>query len=80
MDEQDLTIHQGLRAPRAAALAGFSVLLIARYILIWVSIPANRASLAIGFMGWAPLVSPIWIILISVAIVLDPSISGEPLP
>ena len=46
MDQQDATIHQTLRAPRAAAIAGifFSVLLIASYSLIWISIPANPAA------------------------------------
>jgi hypothetical protein len=36
-------IHQGLRAPRAAALAGilFSILLITSQLLVWISIPAN---------------------------------------
>ena len=36
-------IHQGLRAPRAAALAGilFSILLITSQLLVWISIPPN---------------------------------------
>jgi hypothetical protein len=36
-------IHQGLRAPRAAALAGilFSILLITSQLLVWISIPAS---------------------------------------
>ena len=36
-------VRKSLRAPRAAAVAGilFSVLLIASYVLVWVSIPAN---------------------------------------
>jgi hypothetical protein len=43
MDEQDSIIRQRLRAPRAAAIAGilFSVLLIASYILVWISIPSS---------------------------------------
>jgi hypothetical protein len=41
--EETLGIRERLRAPRAAAVAGivFSVLLIASYLLVWVSIPAN---------------------------------------
>lgn len=43
MVEETSGVHKGLRAPRAAAVAGilFSVLLIASYVLIWVSIPAD---------------------------------------
>ena len=46
MDQQDARLHQTLRAPRAAAIAGifFSVLLIASDLLIWISIPANPAA------------------------------------
>jgi len=46
MDEQSSIIHQRLRAPRAAAVAGilFSVLQITSYVLIWISIPANPAA------------------------------------
>ena len=46
MDEQDSTIRQTLRAPRAAAVAGilFSVLLVISYLLVWISIPANFAA------------------------------------
>jgi hypothetical protein len=59
MDQQDPTIHQGLRAPRAAAIAGilFSVLLIASYILIWISIPANPAANASYVIGHSTTVS-----------------------
>ena len=41
--DETLGIRKRLRAPRAAAVAGivFSVLLIASYLLVWVSIPAN---------------------------------------
>ena len=48
MDEQGSTIHQRLRAPRAAAVAGilFSVLLVTSYVLVWISIPANLAAQA----------------------------------
>jgi len=43
MAEETSAIHNRLTAPRAAAVAGmlFSVLLIASYVLVWVSIPAN---------------------------------------
>jgi len=43
MVEETSVVHKSLRAPRAAAVAGilFSVLLIASYVLVWVSIPAN---------------------------------------
>ena len=46
MDEQDSTIHQRLRAPRTAAVAGivFSLLLVTSYLLVWISIPANLAT------------------------------------
>ena len=47
MAEETFGVHQRLKAPRAAAVAGvlFSVLLIASYILVWVSIPANPRDL-----------------------------------
>lgn len=43
MVEETSGVHKRLRAPRAAAVAGilFSVLLIASYVLVWFSIPAN---------------------------------------
>lgn len=43
MTEETSGVHKRLMAPRAAAVAGilFSVLLIASYVLVWVSIPAN---------------------------------------
>ena len=43
MVEETSGIQKGMRAPRAAAVAGilFSVLLIGSYVLVWVSIPAN---------------------------------------
>ena len=43
MVEEISGVRKRLRAPRAAAVAGilFSVLLIASYVLVWVSIPAN---------------------------------------
>jgi hypothetical protein len=42
MPEETSDVYKGLRAPRAAAVAGilFAVLLIASYVLIWISIPA----------------------------------------
>jgi len=44
--KQDSTIHQRLRAPRAAAVAGilFSLLLVCSYVLVWISIPANLSA------------------------------------
>ena len=43
MTEETSGVHKRLSAPRAAAVAGIlvSVLLIASYVLVWVSIPAN---------------------------------------
>ena len=43
MVEETSSVHKRLTAPRAAAVAGilFSVLLIASYVLVWISIPAN---------------------------------------
>ena len=43
MGGEDSRLHKGLRAPKAAAIAGmlFCVLLIASQLLIWLSIPAN---------------------------------------
>jgi hypothetical protein len=43
MTEETYAVRKRLTAPRAAAVAGilFSVLLIASYLLVWVSIPAN---------------------------------------
>ena len=43
MRPEDSLIHKGLRAPRAAAIAGilFSIFLTTSQLLIWVSIPAN---------------------------------------
>lgn len=43
MVEETSGVHDRLRAPRAAAVAGvlFSVLLIASYVLVWLSIPEN---------------------------------------
>src|SRR5580698_7580736 len=43
MIEETSGVHKRVRAPRDAAVAGvlFSVLLIAGYVLIWFSIPAN---------------------------------------
>ena len=40
---EQTSVHKRLRAPRAAAVAGilFSALLIASYVLIWISIPEN---------------------------------------
>jgi hypothetical protein len=43
MVEETFAVQKRLRAPRAAAVAGilFAVLLIASYVLVWVSIPEN---------------------------------------
>ena len=44
MGQEKSLIHRGLRAPRAAAIAGilFCGLLITSRLLVWVFIPANR--------------------------------------
>jgi len=43
MNAQNSLTHQGLKTPKAAAIAGilFSVLLISSQLLVWLSIPAN---------------------------------------
>ncbi len=43
MGEESSLIHEGMRAPRAAAVAGilFCVLLITSQLLVWISIPAT---------------------------------------
>lgn len=43
MSEKNSLIHEGMRAPRAAAVAGilFCVLLITSQLLVWISIPAS---------------------------------------
>ena len=43
MGEENSLIHEGMRAPRAAAVAGilFCVLLITSQLLVWISIPAT---------------------------------------
>ena len=59
MDQQDGTIQQTLRAPRAAAIAGilFSVLLVASYVLVWISIPADPAAHASHIISHSTTVS-----------------------
>jgi hypothetical protein len=59
MDEQGSTIHQRLRAPRAAAVAGilFSVLLVTSDLLVWISTPANLAANASYVMSHSTTVS-----------------------
>jgi len=59
MDEQGSTIHQKLRAPRAAAVAGilFSVLLVTSDLLVWISTPANLAANASYVMSHSTTVS-----------------------
>lgn len=43
MGEENFQIHEGMRTPRAAAVAGilFCVLLITSQLLVWISIPAS---------------------------------------
>ena len=43
MNQETDAVRKRLRAPRAAAVAGilFSALLVASYILVWISIPAT---------------------------------------
>ncbi|HXW57358.1 MAG TPA: hypothetical protein VEJ67_16525 [Candidatus Cybelea sp.] len=52
MAQDDPLIHERLKAPRAAAIAGmiFSLLLIASQLLVWISIPANRAQAELDVM------------------------------
>jgi hypothetical protein len=57
--KQDSTIHQRLRAPRAAAVAGmfFSVLLVSSYVLVWISIPENLSANASDVISHSTTVS-----------------------
>jgi len=57
--EQTFGIHKRLRAPRAAAVSGilFSVLLIASYFLVWVSIPANPAAQDLAVISYSKTIS-----------------------
>lgn len=52
-------IRNRLRAPRAAAVAGilFSLLLIACYVLVWVSIPANPEAQDLDLIGHSKTIS-----------------------
>ncbi len=53
MSREDSFFHKGLRAPKAAAIAGmlFCVLLISSQLLIWVSIPPKLAGSAIDVIS-----------------------------
>ncbi len=53
MSQQDSLIHKGLKAPKAAAIAGilFCVLLVSSQLLIWMSIPANLGGPAVDVIS-----------------------------
>jgi hypothetical protein len=57
--DPDSTIHKGLRAPRAAAVAGilFCVLLMISQFLVWVSIPANAGGPALDVISHSKAIS-----------------------
>lgn len=59
MAEETSGVHNRLRAPRAAAVAGilFSVLLIASYVLVWVSIPAIPEAQDLDIIGHSKTIS-----------------------
>ena len=59
MAEETFTIRKRMTAPMAAAVAGilFSVLLIASYILVWVSIPANPEAQALDVIRHSKAIS-----------------------
>lgn len=59
MGQEKSLIHRGLRAPRAAAIAGilFCVLLITSQLLVWVSIPANLGGPALDVIGHSKTIS-----------------------
>jgi len=52
-------LHQGLRTPRAAAMAGivFSVLSITSHVLVWISIPANLGGPAMDVISHSKTIS-----------------------
>ena len=52
-------LHQGLRTPRAAAMAGivFSVLSITSHVLVWISIPANLGGPAVDVISHSKTIS-----------------------
>jgi hypothetical protein len=57
--DQDSAIHKGLRAPRAAAVAGilFCVLSMTSEFLVWVSIPANVGGQALDVISHSKAIS-----------------------
>jgi len=57
--DQDSAIHKGLRAPKAAAVAGilFCVLLMTSQFLVWVSIPANVEGQALDVISHSKAIS-----------------------
>jgi hypothetical protein len=52
-------LHEGLRTPRAAAMAGivFSVLSITSHVLVWISIPANLGGPAMDVISHSKTIS-----------------------
>jgi hypothetical protein len=59
MNQETALIRQRLRTPRAAAIAGivFALLLIASYLLIWISIPANPLGAATDVVNHSKTIS-----------------------
>ena len=59
MGQEKSLIHRGLRAPRAAAVAGmlFGVLLIRSQLLVWISIPANLGVPAVDVISHSKAIS-----------------------
>jgi hypothetical protein len=59
MGQDDSTIHKGLRAPKAAAIAGilFCVFLITSQLLVWGSIPANLGGPALDVLSHSKTIS-----------------------
>jgi len=59
MGEDDSTIHKGLRAPKAAAIAGmlFCVLLVTSQLLVWSSLPANLGGPALDVVSHSGTIS-----------------------
>jgi hypothetical protein len=59
MGQEDSTIHKGLRAPKAAAIAGilFCVFLITSQLLVWGSIPANLGGPALDVLSHSKTIS-----------------------
>jgi hypothetical protein len=59
MGQEDSTFHKGLRAPKAAAIAGilFCVFLISSQLLVWGSIPANLGGPALDVLSHSKTIS-----------------------